>query len=178
MDLRGVLREDILEPGDMPLYDKAPDQPAYFIHDDAIIVSQSRHRVLVPMAEAATRKASVDTLVFGLIQTVGDLGVRVTYDGTFDRLLDHFRSHDLPLACLIRSPKLNVPAPGDVKTLEWEAAPKDRFYCLTQPEHLGCMPIRYPGMQVFDVKGEPVLIEQRGFLIFNPAGILTVAVEA
>lgn len=177
MKMQEVLREHVLDSGDLACYEKRPGI-AYFLQEEAVFESKSPHRVFVPMRDVALMRKSPDDLLFSLLQHVAELGAWVDYTGSFDSIRSYFAAQDLPLATIVKHPTLRLQVPDGVGLLEWERAPKERFYCLTSADLLGRIPIRYPGRVAYDALNAPVTMEQRGFVIITPGGILTAFVEA
>lgn len=176
MKMQDVLREHVLNFGDLACYDKSPGR-AYILDDEIVFEIKASRRVLVPMRDVALMKTSPDDLLFALLQCVAELGSRVAYTGAFDSIRAYFTARDLPLATVVKHPILRLQLPDGVGVLEWEGAPKDRFYCLTSADLLGRTPVRFPGTYAEGLDA-PTSMEQRGFVILTPDGILTAFVEA
>ena len=176
MKMQDLLREHVLGNGDLACYDKMPGR-AYFVQEEAVQETNAPHRVMVPMKDVALMRRSPDDLLFALLQHVAELGAWVDYKGSFDSIRSYFAAQDLPLATLIQHPSLRLKGPDGVGILQWDRAPKDRFYCLTSADLLGRIPIRHAGRTTFDTQGTSVTMEQRGFLVYTPKGILTAFVD-
>jgi hypothetical protein len=129
------------------------------------------------MAYVMELKNSPDELVFKLVRHIAELGTSVECEDKFDTIRAYFTSNKLPLSTVIKHPSLALDVPPTVKVIEHDGMLEGRFYCLTSPELLGRIPVRRSGTVIGDVENTPVVIEQRGFLIFNPKGILTAFVE-
>lgn len=180
-----------------PIYDKDPG-PAYVIDgpqfacpgresspkEEGVVEVTVPHRVHVPMALVVELKKSIEDLVFDLVRHVAELGNWVEYEDNFTNIRAYFDSVDLPLYAVVKHPSLGLEVPAGVLIIDHAAMLRERAYCLTAPELLGRLPVRHKNSEVgFDGNDEHGLIrnaislEQRGFLIFNPKGLLTVFVD-
>jgi hypothetical protein len=173
MTIQEVLLTDDLRAEGVPVYDKDPGR-AYVIDGacftepfrkeearpvgEHVVESTLPHRVHVPMAPITELQKSPDDLVFDLVRRVAELGNWVDYEGNFDNIRAYFTSVDFPWSTVVMHPTLGIQVPHDVKVIDHASMSPDRFYCLTVPEHLGRIPTQH---------------EQKGFLIFNPRGVLT-----
>jgi len=143
-------------------YDKDPGVPVYVINKDgATLEVNTPHRVFVPMNDQDPD--AEDERIFTLVKTAAEHGsVGIEWDGSFHSIRSHFESHDLPLDVVVKNPETKLDVPANVKTLEHPTVSPDRFYSLTRAELLGRL-----------VRQESL----RGYLVFNPKGVLTVFLE-
>lgn len=152
-----IILEDRLSGVDLACYDKYADTPSYIINGDSLDVQvvETALRVHVPMTSAG----DPDALVFLLIQTLAKKGERIGYDKSFASVHGYFHFLDLPFATIIKNPTTRISIPSNVAIVDYPAVPIDRFYCSTSPALLGRLPTRH---------------DERGYLVFNPRGVLTV----
>ena len=167
-----LLQDDVTLDRMNPCYDRAPDETAFVIgvEGDSILAVTKSLRVFVPMVEGL----DADTVTLALVKVAAEQGsTGIEWSGSFQPVQKHFNDQRLPFHVVLRHPESPhlVPPPG-VQTLESADVDKDRFYCLTTPELLGRRPTR-PGVAAHGV----ACLDEVGFLIFNPKGILTVFFE-